>query len=101
MSAEMAVNGSTNEEYIARPGEDIHGEIAWVNNLPVRVTDGSIEVVLSGDIVDESSINVEGGIYDSSKNTLLWDKRSYPAFGVIESGEKGQLRFSFKPKALF
>lgn len=101
MSADITINGNIGEEYVAQAGEDIHGEIVWSNNLPVRVTDGSIEVTLSGDILDEPSIAVDGGTYDSSRNTLLWDKRSYPAFGVIESGEKGQLRFSFKPKALF
>ncbi|MBI5004861.1 MAG: hypothetical protein HZC04_01595 [Candidatus Lloydbacteria bacterium] len=101
MSAEMAVNGSTNEEYIAHAGEDVRVEISWVNNLPVRVTDGSIEVTLSGDIVDESTISVEKGNYDSSRNTISWDKRSYPAFGVIESGKEGRLQFSFKPKSLF
>lgn len=101
MAAEMAINGSTGEEYIARPGEAVTVEIAWSNNLPVRVTDGSIEVVLTGDIVDESSVHVDQGSYDSSRNTILWDKRSYPAFGVIESGEEGRLKFSFKPKLLF
>jgi hypothetical protein len=101
INAEMTINGSTNEEYIARAGEDIRVDVAWVNNLPVRVTDGSIEIVLLGDIIDESSVSVEKGIYDSSRNTILWDKRSYPAFGVIESGSVGRLSFSFKPKTVF
>ncbi|MBI2046392.1 MAG: hypothetical protein HYT28_03170 [Parcubacteria group bacterium] len=101
ISAEMAVNGSAGEEYIAQAGEDIRVDVAWVNNLPVRVTDGSIEITLSGDIVDESSIRIEKGVYDSSRNTILWDKRSYPSFGVIESGGAGRLSFSFKPKTVF
>lgn len=100
LGAVVMIGGDITSEYIAESNETIRVNIAWSNNLPVRINNAKIEVLLSGEILNESSVAVERGFYDSSRNTVVWDKRVIPELGVIESGESGVVKFSFKPKEM-
>ncbi len=92
------LNGDDSGEYIASAGEDIRTDITWVNNLPTKIVDASIEAVLSGEAFDKSSVSVDRGFYDSSKNTITWDKENFPELASVETGQSGRMSFTFSPK---
>lgn len=100
LGAVMKIGGEITSDYVAEGDEAVRVDVVWSNNLPVRVNNAKIEVLLNGEILDESSVIVERGTYDSSINTVVWDKRVIPELGVIESGESGTVKFSFKPKEM-
>ncbi|MEK7081581.1 MAG: hypothetical protein AAB888_01295 [Patescibacteria group bacterium] len=95
------LNGDDSQEYISYGGEDIRVDVTWVNNLPTKVVDASIEAVLSGEAFDKSSVSVDRGFYDSSKNTVTWSKDDFPELSSLETGQSGRMSFTFSPKVSF
>lgn len=94
------LNGDDSGEYISYGGEDIRVDVTWVNNLPTRVVDASIEAVLTGEAFDKSSVSVDRGFYDSSKNSVIWNKDNFPELALLETGQSGRMSFTFSPKVL-
>lgn len=95
------LNGDDSQEYISYGGEDIRVDVTWVNNLPTKVIDASIEAVMAGEAFDKSSVSVERGFYDSSKNTVIWNKDDFPELYSLETGQSGRMSFTFSPKVSF
>jgi hypothetical protein len=91
----FTVNGKAGEALVAQTGEDVELEIAWRNNLSDRLADAVLELTMEGEGVSEKTIKSQSGFYDSSKNTLTWDKRSVADFAVVEAGESGRVNVSF------
>lgn len=100
LDARILVNGQDNTEYVISGGDTVNAEIAWINNLPTRITDGQIIVNLSGNVFDESTVDSNNGFYDSINNQIIWDRNSVPALAEINPGESGTVTFSFKPSSL-
>jgi hypothetical protein len=67
----------------------------WKNNLTESLNNLSIEVKLAGKTLNEESITVDNGYYDSSNNTIIFDKSSNPDFDTIGSSAEGNLGFDF------
>ena len=81
-------------------GETINVRIAWVNNLPNRITDGEIIANIGGNVFDRLSINSSDGFFDSANNRIIWDKNSNRDLEDIEPGENGEVSFSLKSISL-
>lgn len=92
----IAINGSTNDEVAVGNVEQVRVDITWRNNLPTQVADVELEVQLSGEALDRSSVAVDHGFYRSSTNTIRWDKASEPDLALIEPGGAGQVGFTFR-----
>lgn len=94
----LTINGDSSAEYIAEPGKEMQMNIVWSNNLPSRLLNSRIEAKLSGSPLDRNSISVRnGGFYNSSSNTVVWDRSNNPEFADIGPGQKGVVSFSFSP----
>ncbi|HEC32925.1 MAG TPA: hypothetical protein ENI63_01535 [Candidatus Kaiserbacteria bacterium] len=98
ISTDLTLNDKREDLYIFNSGERIQGEIAWKNNLTEVVSDAQIEVHLSGVSVDESSILVERGFYNSVTDTIRWGKDTLPDFIKLNPSQAGIIKFSFKTK---
>lgn len=100
LDARILVNGQDETSYVVSGGETVNAEIAWVNNLSTRITDGQIIVSLSGNVFDENTVDPNEGFYDSANNKIIWDKNSVSQLSEINPGENGTVSFSFKPTSL-
>lgn len=98
IGTELALNNSIDASYVFGSEERIQGEIAWKNNLESAVSDVQIEIKLSGNAIDESSIAVERGFYNSVTDTIRWSKDTFENFASLEPSQAGLLRFDFKSK---
>lgn len=96
----VALNGDTSVEYIARRGREVRADITWTNNLPTKVTDAVIVLKLFGDILDKSSVSVKNGFYRSIDNTIVWSKDTDDKLASIEPGTRGTVSFTFMPLEL-
>jgi len=95
LAVDMVIDGNTSGNYNTFLGETVSVDLLWKNNLPISVANVEVEALLSGDI-DETSVFVENGFYDSVQNTISWSQEQNPVFESISPGQRGTVRFSFK-----
>ncbi len=97
ISVALALSGDTSPNFVAGSGQKVRADITWFNNLPVQVTDATLEVSLRGEALNKNSVSVERGFYRSVDNTIIWSKETDPNFTSIAPGESGRVSFSFAP----
>ena len=97
----LSVNGASGREYAIDSKTPIHGEIRWVNNLDTKVNDLEIRAKISGNAVDERTINGGQGFYNSILDTITWDQNSVNTFSEVSPGDSGAVTFSLSPTTLF
>jgi hypothetical protein len=51
--------------------------------------------------IPDQTIRVTGGFYDSSSDTLIWDKNYQSGFAEVSPGRSGSVSFSVSPVSLF
>ena len=91
-------NDSGSGDYVAQFGKPVSATVSWFNNLPDAVTNAVIQLQLSGNAFNRSSISSNGGFYDSSVGTITWDKTNTPALQSIAAGSSGYVTFSLTPQ---
>ncbi len=101
ISAVLYIDAVSQKEYAKEAKGSIQGEIRWVNNLPTRINDMQIKASLSGNALNRNSINTRDGFYNSSLDTIVWDRNSNPGFIEVAPGASGSVGFSFSPVSLF
>ncbi len=79
----------------ANPGRAVRAEIIWTNNSADRITGARIEAKLSGNVLNKSSVIVDGGFYDSLTDTIVWEAGRTFGLDNIAPGENGRVNFSF------
>ena len=101
IEARLFVNGVYQNEYASDSKANITGEIQWTNNLPTTLNDVIITAKLSGNALDRRKITTPNGFYNSSNDTIIWDKNSDNGFVQVESGSSSTVSFSVFPLPLF
>lgn len=96
VSADVLFNGQNTSEYVTNAGDKIEGVVRWQNNLAYQVSDVSIVLKISGNAIDKSGIQVDGGFYRSLDNTITFDKTTDKIFVSLEPGQSGESKFSLK-----
>jgi hypothetical protein len=100
ISAEIALNGENKKDYVFESGGQVRVDVNWANNLAQNVTDAEIEVNLSGDVIEESTISAQQGFYNSSTNTARWTKNTVSDLASLNPGETGRVTLVFNTKNL-
>lgn len=95
ITAHLVVNGKTLPESVVAGGESIPVNIEWVNNLATPVIDGEIEVVINGEVLDQTKISAGEGFYRSTDDTIVWNKNRTSGLREILPGTKGRTSFTF------
>lgn len=96
VSADIFFNGQDTKEYITGAGDKIEALIKWQNNLSYQVSDVSITLKISGNAIDKSGVQADGGFYRSVDNTIIFDKATDKVFASLEPGQSGESKFSLK-----
>ncbi len=89
------INQNPNGGASIRPGIKNDGNIYWKNNLPNKVNDMSVVVYFSGKALDKSSISASNGFYNSSENSIVFDKNNDASLGTVNPLDSGSLNFNF------
>ena len=101
IEASLFVNGIYQKEYAIDAKTPISAEIRYENNLDTKVNDLQIKAKISGNAFDRKTISAQQGFYDSSNNTITWDKSSKSQLKELNSGDSGSVVFSVSPLSLF
>ena len=100
ITIDLALDGDTEDNFVARPSGEVRADIFWTNNLPTQIFDGEIEVKFKGDVIDKRTIIADKGFYQSVTNKILWDRQTNSSLATIPSGQSDQVSFTFTPLSL-
>jgi hypothetical protein len=101
IEVKLFINGINQREYAVDSKTPIRGEIEWTNNLDTKVNDLEIRAKISGNAVNRGTISTQEGFFNSSTDTITWDKNSIRSFREINPGDSGSVSFSVSPLSLF
>ncbi len=101
IEAKLLVNGVLNSEYAVDTKTGVQGQIQWTNNLETKINDLKIIAKIYGNALDRKSISAKEGFYDSTQDSIIWDKNSQSKFAEINPGDSGVVSFSLSPLSLF
>ena len=91
----FSVNGDINKTVAISSGENIKGNIVWTNNLPDTIYDIETTISIKGNILDKSSLSVNGGIYKSLENQIIFNKETQSSLSSLLPGASGDGSFDF------
>jgi hypothetical protein len=95
LAATLKVNGSSVETPVVAPGTNVSVSVSWTNTLPVSVQNASIEVALGGATLNIGSVETQNGFYRSADRTIIFNRDTSPALGMLSPGAKGSGTFTF------
>ncbi len=93
----VKVNSSEEAEIAVEPGKRSTVVTEIANTTEDTLNDVSIEVNLTGNALSIFEVSPQGGYYDPSKNTILWDVANTPELSEIIPGSKRHVSFSVEP----
>jgi hypothetical protein len=97
----LVINGQDERVYAVDSNTAISGEIRWTNNLDTKVSDLEVRAKISGNALNRKTINAKQGYYNSSIDTIIWDKNSDSKLAEVNPGDTGSLGFSVSPLSLY
>jgi hypothetical protein len=95
----ISLNGSNN--YSTYLGDDLVYTVRYSNNSNFNLLGLTMMVTFEGDMFNFSNLDVSGGYYDSSNNTVTWDSSVVSDFASLAPGKKGELTLRLKVKDQF
>ncbi len=101
LQARLVVNGQQTPTVSVQSRSTINGTVLWSNNLPVRILNARITLKLNGSLIDKTSVQSEGGFYNSSDNTIVWDRNTLDRLSALNPGESGSFGFNFATTSLY
>lgn len=100
IGVQLALNGDTSSTISTRNGRRMQASIAWVNNLPSRISNVKISAKLIGPALDRNSIVVNEGFFQSLDNTVVWDRSTDSGLATVSPGDSGSVNFEFATLAI-
>jgi hypothetical protein len=91
----FSIDGDINKTVAISSGENVKGNIIWTNNLPDTIYDLETIISIKGNILDKSSLSVNGGIYKSLENQIFFNKETQPSLSSLLPGASGDGSFNF------
>jgi hypothetical protein len=86
---------SAGDSGVATLGSQVPVSVTWQNTLPDRLVNAQLTATLSGNAFDRSQVSpANGGFYQSSSNTISWDKNTTDGLDSIDPGVSGQVSFT-------
>lgn len=83
-------------EFAIKGGEGTSGAFTYQNNIGDTISNVIVSAKISGEILDRRRVTVVGGYYDSSTNTLVWNRTTTPELASLLPGASGVLRFKIQ-----
>ena len=90
--------GGQSGDFSGQGGIGVNTEFNVINNLPSKLFNTSVEVSFSGGAFNPLSVSAgNNGFFQSTNNTILWDKRGVVEFSEMAPGSEKSLSFRLSP----
>jgi len=101
LALELAIDGDLSVDVIRSGSTKIDGRLTFKNNTGGIIIDPQIILKLNGEVLNDPTVDLEDGFFNSADNTITWNKVTNPEiFKELEVGETATLPFTFESKAL-
>ncbi len=94
----QTVNGLSSLDIDA--GEKLKFEINYKNEGNIGLSDLIVTEKLDSNILDESSLSIDGGSYDGSNKTITWKASDHSQLKRLNPGQSGKIDFSIEVKSV-
>lgn len=94
----QTVNGLTDLK--ANAGDSLRFEINYKNNGDLGLRDVIVTENFNSEVLDYSTLDMEGGAYNAETKTIIWKSSDYPALANLGPGQGGTIKFSIKVKSV-
>lgn len=94
LSIYQTVNGSTN--FSANAGDTLRFEIYYKNTGDLGLGNVNIKESLNSAVLDYSTLETDGGAYDTDNRTIEWKAADHPELANLAPGQEGMIGFSIK-----
>ncbi len=91
----ILLNNSNQSVVAVNSGSTVAGEIVFSNNTSDTVRNLDVRLNIEGDVINEKSISGEGGFYNSSDNTLIFNTQTNSGLREIASRKEYRIKFQF------
>ena len=91
LGLEIFANGS--RTYAAHLGDRLQYTVRYRNNSNYNLVGLNLEVKLEGEMYDLATLDTNGGFYDSSRGTIVWNAAVVPGFSVFLPNKSGEVKF--------
>ena len=92
---DVAINDQSGSEIAIDTLSKNRVSILWKNNLAEKIYDMAVKIKFSGQTLDKGSVKSVKGFYNSSDNSIAFDKETDSFLSVINPGDEGDMRFEF------
>lgn len=101
LALDISIDGDFEIDLVRQGANQINGRLTYTNNTGASISDAEITLKLDGEVLEDSSVVVPGGFFNSSDNTIAWNKTTNPdLFSEIAINKTDTLSFNFKTKTL-
>lgn len=99
LGLDVLINGS--HDYSTHLEDHLQYTIRYRNNSTSNLIGLNLEVKLEGEMYNLETLNTNGGFYDSSNRTILWNAAVAPDFSTLPPNKSGEIKFFVKIKDSF
>jgi len=99
LGLDVFVNSS--KDYSAHLGDRLQYTVRYKNNSTSNLIGLNLEVKLEGEMYDFETLDTNGGFYDGSSETILWNAAVVSDFSALPSNKSGEVKFSVNIKDNF
>lgn len=93
----FAIGGDVSDVVGANAKDRISADLSTENSLADTLSNVTLEVKINGGALNESGVRVnDGGFYQSSQNTILWNRNVSPKFELLLPGDKIATHFDLQ-----
>lgn len=96
LDVKLSVDGKGNEAVVS-VDQPVGVAIDFSNTLSDTIFDAVMTVTLSGNAVDDRSIEVPNGFYDSKSKTITWNSSEVKSLEQMVPGASERFSFTFEP----
>src|SRR3989338_6664629 len=99
LGLDIFVNGS--QDYSAHLGDRLQYSVRYRNNSASNLIGLNLRVKPEGEMYDIETLDTNGGFYDSSSGTILWNAAVVSDFSALPPNKSGEVRFAISLKRGF
>jgi hypothetical protein len=92
---DVSINDQSGNEVAIDTGSKNRVVLLWKNNLSEKIYDMSVKVKFIGQNIDRESVRVGKGFYNSSDNSITFDKGGDQLLSAINPADEGDMRLEF------
>jgi hypothetical protein len=97
LDIDVKINSLEEAEIAVEPGKRSVVVTEIKNSTEDTLSDVAVEIALGGNAVSIFEVSPQGGYYDPSKNTILWDVANTPELREVVPGASKRVSFSVEP----